>query len=188
VSCFNKFSVPSALQHHEKSCLLNKPVLETVEKGSIKFKNFHYQQFQDYIAFLDFESVLPPESKLCADCNSLRCKCDKSFTEIVSHQEPIAYCFIILNKNNEIIHNKSYAGEDAADHFINHLLDIHEDWVVDLFNESKKWKFQITNKSHLTARSGVIFAINIFGIVSSVVIMTTSQENIWVPLASHAIC
>jgi len=137
VNCFNRFSLKSSLEKHEQICLLNKPVKETLQTGDIEFENHNRKHFQDYIAFLDFECALSPDSKLCSDCNSLRCKCDKSFTEIVSHQEPIAYCFIILNGKNEIIHEKTYAGENAADHFINHLMECHEEWIGELLSTCK---------------------------------------------------
>jgi len=80
VNCFNKFTTQLVLDKHEKCCLIRKPVRERASPGTIQFKNFHFQHFQDFVGFLDFESVLTPESKLCDNCNSLRCKCDKSFS------------------------------------------------------------------------------------------------------------
>jgi len=40
---------------------------------------------------------------------------------------------LILHKN-EIIHEKTYFGENAADHFIEHLIDIHDSWLNNALN------------------------------------------------------
>ena len=132
LNCFNKFTLKTALKNHEKICLINNPVKEIVEEGQVHFKNHQFQHPQDYIGFLDFECALDPESKLCNDCQSLRCKCDRSFSEIVSHQDPIAFSFLILNQNNKIVHEYTFAGENAAEVFIDHLLECYEIWVKSL--------------------------------------------------------
>ena len=137
LNCFNKFSYKISLQKHEKICMINKPIIEKTEDGVIKFKKYHYQHLRDYIGFLDFECVLKPNSKLCKDCRSLRCKCDKSFSEIVTHQEPIAFSFVIVNNQDKIIHEKTFAGENAARVFIYHLNELYEEWLEELFDTSK---------------------------------------------------
>lgn len=157
LNCFNKFTLRSSLKNHEKSCLINKPIKEVVQEGKIHFKNHQFQHSQDYIGFLDFECVLEPNSKLCDDCQSLRCKCDKSFSEIVSHQEPIAFSFVVLNQENKIIHEFTFAGENAAEVFINHLLECYENWVKSLLetihpmnlSQDEQLAFENTNDCYL---------------------------------------
>ncbi len=140
LNCFNKFTLKTSLANHEKYCLISKPVIEVTSKGKIQFKNHHYQHPQDYIGFLDFECVLEPDSKQCQDCQSLRCKCDKSFSELVTHQEPIAFSFVLLNEKNQIIHEYTFAGENAAEVFIDHLLDLHKEKIETLLNTIQPMK------------------------------------------------
>lgn len=140
LNCFNKFYQKKKLISHEKNCMISKPVIEIAEKGKIQFRNHHHQHPQDYIGFLDFECVLEPDSKQCQDCQSLRCKCDKSFSEIVTHQEPIAFSFVILKGESEIIHEHTFAGENAAEVFIDHLMEYYEKHIRDLFETIQPMK------------------------------------------------
>jgi hypothetical protein len=134
LNCFNCFSVETALKSHQEICLINKPIKEIASPGKITFKNPHYQHKQDYIGFLDFECMLSPNANPCDDCRSLRCKCDKSFSEIVTHQEPIAFSFVIVDSNNSIVHEHTFAGENAADVFIEHLTECEEEWLCRLLH------------------------------------------------------
>jgi len=137
VNCLNGFSSKRILEKHEETCCLNKPRLEVIsDEKTMKFKNYQNQHPLEYIAFLDFECVLPKTATKCPDCTHLRCKCDRSFTETVADQHPITYCLIILDQNNEIIHKKTHSGLNAADHLINHLLEEEETWINSLFNEN----------------------------------------------------
>jgi hypothetical protein len=137
LNCLNKFSLKSALNSHQEICLVNKPILEETKWGYINFKNHHHIHRQDYIGFLDFESTLSPNANHCSNCSSLRCKCDKSFSEIVSHQEPIAFSFVIVDSNNTIIHEYTFAGENAADIFVSHLLECKKQWLSKLLHTKK---------------------------------------------------
>jgi len=97
LSCFNRFSNVQLLKTHERICHSKKSIIEDVPSAgkTIRFKNFVNQHMQNYIGFLDFECLLRPETvnPKCVDCRSIRCKCDKSFTEIINHQEPFALQF-----------------------------------------------------------------------------------------------
>ena len=132
LNCFNKFTTETSLHKHQEICLINKAIKEIVEEGKIEFSNHHFQHQQDYIGFLDFECVLTPNSQRCSDCNSLRCKCDKSYSQIITHQEPIAFSFVVLNNKNTIIHEYTFAGENASDVLVTHLLECHELWLQTL--------------------------------------------------------
>jgi len=107
------------------------------------YKNTHFNKHQnqhkyDFVGFLDFECTLQPGSKLCQDCRSLRCKCDKSFSEVVSHQDPIAFSFVVLNQNDEIVHEHTFAGPDAGTVFMNHLMEFSKNYVDPLLLSAKK--------------------------------------------------
>lgn len=135
--CLSSFSKPDVLQKHETLCILNSPKSESVPaKGSkyekIKFKNLEKQHKLEYTAYLDFECVLPTCDTYCHSCERLKCKCDSSFTDVLSKQKPIAFSFLVLGPNKKIIHEYSYAGEDAHIHLVEHLLEQQELWIENL--------------------------------------------------------
>jgi len=143
--CLNYFHSDSALEEHERICYTKRATLEEVPfKGQqLGFTNVAYQHMQNFIGFLDFECLLKPNSELrkCLDCRSARCKCDKSFTEILNHQDPFAYSFVVLDSSNNIIHEKTYVGKDAASHFIDHLLNCWDTWITKMLFVSKAMIF-----------------------------------------------
>jgi len=142
-NCLNYFYSEQKMEKHKQICCLNKPRMEmTPENPILKFKNVKNQHPVEYIAYLDFECVLPQKTIMCEECSHLRCKCDRSFTHITTNQLPISYCFIVLDMNSQIIHEKSYSGENAADHFVEHLLKEEEDWIKPLFSTLKEMKLQ----------------------------------------------
>lgn len=149
LNCLNTFSVPNLFKQHQTICCLNKPRKEEVSREPIlQFKNFKFQHPLEYIAFLDFECILPKNYETCPECSHLRCKCDRSFTHIVSNQEPIAYSFVILDQNNKIIHEKTHIGENAANHFIDHLLQQQNLWISKLFSYFKELKLNEKEEQH----------------------------------------
>jgi len=143
-NCFNSFSNKELRNNHEKICSLNKARIEEVpEKGDniIKFKNFERTHRLDYIAYVDFECVLNPNcSEICAECSSLKCKCDASYIEDINAQLPICYSFLVLGPNRKIVHEDTYVGEDAHVRFVAHLLEQERLWISDLL----QMKNQIT--------------------------------------------
>lgn len=143
--CLNRFGSDDVLEAHERICHTKRVTLETLPREGEKlcFTNFNRQHMQNFVGYLDFECLLSPNTQVrnCPDCKSTRCKCDKSFSEIVNHQDPFAYSFVIVNSENQIIHEKTYVGENAASHFINHLLDCWDNWLARLLFTSKDMIF-----------------------------------------------
>jgi hypothetical protein len=141
LNCFSRFNSERTLSEHERLCCLNKPRLEIVpEKNvddTIRFKNTERQHPLEYVAFLDFESALPKKENFCVVCKTLKCKCDTSFTEIISDQEAIGYSFLVLGPDEKIIHERSFMGNNAATDFVQHLLNEENKWVKCLLGESK---------------------------------------------------
>jgi len=134
LNCLSSFSIKPARDKHEKICMANKPRLEkTPEEGKnwIFFKNYERKHWLDFIAYLDFECVLPDANDKCEFCMGLKCKCDKfqSSTKVVSHQLPICYSFVVLDNFNSIIHEHTYAGPDAHLNFMEHLLQQEDNWI-----------------------------------------------------------
>ena len=134
-NCFKEFGTEKLLQEHVGYCITNRGVVELTPDmmyKCMKFVDFQKTHMQDFIGFLDFECLLKPQTQHCDVCSSLRCKCDKSFTEITTTQEPIAFSFVVVNAENKIMHEKTYVGEDAAEVFVDHLIDCWDDWLEDL--------------------------------------------------------
>ena len=139
-NCLNGFSSTEIKDQHIKLCSVNKPRIEnTPEEGNnfISFKHYERKHFLDYIAYLDFECVLPNSKQKCMTCNSLKCKCDCSFTDEINRQEPICYSFLVLGENDKVVHEKTFSGLNAHIHFIEHLLQQEEIWIKDLLNTFK---------------------------------------------------
>jgi len=108
-------------------------------KEVISFKNFHHQYMKELIAFVDFECILPKEKKKTCDvCTSLRCKCDKSYTDVLSQQLPIGYSFVVLQQD-EIIHEQTYMGENAGLNFVQHLLEEEKNGSKIYYSSKFKW-------------------------------------------------
>lgn len=158
VNCLNGFSSKTMLKKHEEICCLHKPRVEKCpEETTLKFKNFQNQHPLEYIAFLDFECVLPKIEHKCLECAKLRCKCDRSFTSPMTDQFPVTYSLLILDQNSQIIHENTYSGDDAADHLINHLIEQEDEWIGNLFKDiqpinmsSKDWSsFHATKQCYL---------------------------------------
>lgn len=140
VNCLNFFQTPRIRDQHMELCSMNRPRIErTPEPGQnvIKFKNFEHQHRLEYVAFLDFECILPSAARQCVECNSLKCKCDCSFTTDIHHQLPITYSFVILGPHDKILHEHTYSGDDAHKNFINHLLNQEESWIKTLLQDKK---------------------------------------------------
>ena len=143
INCFNSFSKKEILEKHEELCSINKPKLEkTPQKGSsqeiIKFRSYEKKHKIEYSAYLDFESILPDCDSFCEICQRLYCKCDASYTDTISKQKPIAFSFLVLGPNKKIIHEYSYAGNDAHVHCVQHLLEQEKNWVKHLLSTEKE--------------------------------------------------
>ena len=140
LNCFNSFYSKQSRDNHTFSCIFNKARLEQVlaePDNVVKFKNYEHQHELDYVAFLDFECILPDVTEKCTECSSLKCKCDASYIKNIHAQLPITYSFLILGPNDEIIHEKTHSGKDAHVHFLRHLLDEEESWIKPLLYSSQ---------------------------------------------------
>lgn len=130
--CLNAFSRFEVRNNHEKICCMHKPVVEIVpdkENAVLKFNKFENQCPVEMIAFLDFECVLPiiSDENICAQCESLKCKCDLSYTKPITNQEVFCYSFIIIDQKNKILFKETYSGNDAVKQFIEVLLELESD-------------------------------------------------------------
>lgn len=131
-NCLNKFSTKKKREKHIELCGNHNSRIERApEPGAdqIYFKKYENQFPQDLIGYLDFECELPKTSNQCELCHTLRCKCDTSYTRFETEQKPICFSFIILNKDCDIMYNKTFSGKNAGDIFINDLLLQEKIWI-----------------------------------------------------------
>jgi len=149
LNCLNSFRTKKKRDEHTENCFMNKARMETVpnEKSNvIKFKNFEHQHELDFIAFLDFECILPENTERCSECSSLKCKCDTSFIKDINQQLPITYSFVIIGPNEQIIHERTYSGKEAHLDFLNHILDEEDAWIRPLFETKKGMNYTYEDK------------------------------------------
>ena len=137
-NCLNKFYTKSNRDKHYQRCILNKAQIEKVpdeRNNIIKFEKYENQFYENLVGYLDFESSLEKLGNKCETCNTLRCKCDYSYTRYENIQKPICFSFIIVDKNNKIVYEKNYSGKNAADVFLNDLLLQEKVWIKGKLNE-----------------------------------------------------
>ena len=138
LNCMSSFSSKDVRNKHEQICMANKPRREETpspELGRhiVRFRRHERKHWLDYIAYLDFECILPNTKDVCKNCSSLKCKCDNiSATRIINNQIPICYSFVVLDSHDNIIHEHTYIGPDAHLDFMAHLLKQEEEWMEDL--------------------------------------------------------
>jgi len=152
LNCLSSFNSSRTRKEHESLCMMNRPRLEKTptDNNWVYFKNYERKHWLDYIAYLDFECVLPNSKQKCDVCTSLKCKCDQaqSGTTIINEQKPICYSFVILDRHNKIIHERTHIGPNSHINFLEHLLEQEELWIKGLL-ESKihlNMSFQDTAK------------------------------------------
>ena len=142
-NCLNKFSNETNRSNHMKICILNRAQIEKVpdeKNNKIKFVKHENKFYENLVGYLDFECSLEKLGNKCDICNTMRCKCDYSYTRYENIQKPICFSFIIVDKNNEIIYEKNYSGENASDVFLNDLLIQEKIWISQKLNEIIKMK------------------------------------------------
>ncbi len=74
----------------------------------MKFKNYAKAYEPSYLCFYDFESILVDDSS-------------NAFTCVKQHHFAIAYAFIMVNRNKEVVRRGSYCGKDCVNYFIQRM-------------------------------------------------------------------
>jgi hypothetical protein len=139
-NCINKFSKKKNRDEHFIYCSSNKPRMENVPdhtNNKIQFLRYENQYMKELCAYLDFESELPKTGLVCKICETLRCKCDMSYTLFESEHKPICFSFVIVNSENDILYQKTYSGKNAGDVFVDDLLNQEKMWLYKYLNDSK---------------------------------------------------
>ena len=123
-NCLCKFSSPGVMNEHLELCRKNKPqkIVLPVPGDKIVFKN-HIKKFKAPITgFYDFESAMSVPDSPCMSCTNIS-TCHHS-TTVEAVQTAVTYSLILVNQDNRIIHSNTYSGNDCAEKFVSHLLDL----------------------------------------------------------------
>lgn len=142
-NCLNKFSIKQSRDNHYNSCILNRSQIEKVpneKNNKIKFTKYENQFYENIVGYLDFECELSQINDVCEICKIIRCECETSYTRLESIHKPICFSFAIINKNNKILYEKTYSGENACDVFLDDLLDQEKIWIKTYLDEIKEMK------------------------------------------------
>ena len=98
-----------SLKDHKDLCPGEITQLKFPPAGTkVKFQNYAKAYEPSYICFYDFESIL-------IDASSNRASCVKK------QHYAIAYAYIIVNRNKEVVRSGSYCGRDCVNNFIHTL-------------------------------------------------------------------
>lgn len=151
LNCLNNFRTKGTRDSHMENCTINKARMEiTPSNGDniVKFKNFEHQHELEYIAYLDFECILPENHEKCSECSSLKCKCDSSFIKDINSQLPVTYSFVVIGPDNKIIHERTKSCLDAHIDFLGHLLDEEDKWIKNLLETKNPMYFSQKDASN----------------------------------------
>ena len=121
-NCLHKFSHSVLLERHEEVCFREKPRAIELSDEPIEFSKYDAQHKLPLVGFFDFESNCKSveEDNQCLKCSE-GSKCTHK-TKIEQHQEPSAYCLIIVDPDGKIVYRRSYTGPDPVNHMITNLM------------------------------------------------------------------
>lgn len=151
VNCLSSFTRRESRDKHTVSCMKRKGVLEKVpEAGNNKiFFSKHQNTFkQDLVGYLDFECELSHLDEKCVKCSTIRCKCDESYTRKEHVQNPICFSFIIINRQGQVLHENTFAGDNAGEKFLDGLFELEAEWIKPYLNTYTAMK-PLTHNQHL---------------------------------------
>ena len=132
-NCLCCFSTPKILEEHRVLCRQKKTQKVVLPKtgDTLQFKNYMKKFEVPLIAFFDFEAIQKDPQSHCIYCQTGQSDdpdiaplwCEHAIA-IDAVQEAITYSLLVLKYDGSIVHQNVYTGEDCADAFIAHLLDL----------------------------------------------------------------
>lgn len=143
LNCLNSFYSKEKRDKHMTICCLNRPRKEETPNDKekiIKFKNFEHQSKLEYFGFLDFECILPDIQKKCPQCQTLKCKCENSYTLDIHEQIPITYSLVIIGPNETVIHERTKSCRNAHFDLVEHLLEQENLWIKEVLQVKEEMK------------------------------------------------
>ena len=130
--CIARFSSEEKMKQHTEVCKNPGEILKPIrtfkkpgEKLAFEKPWLKYPHF--YTGFVDFESNLIKNNsteKSCVNCIEKKIKCEHSYTDCLSNHVAVNYCFIIVDRDCNVVYEKVYTGDDAVTNFINTICDL----------------------------------------------------------------
>ena len=133
INCLSSFSTQEKLDEHQLVCLKNEVQrIVTPEEGKkLKFQN-HVNCFgHEFIGFADFEARLVPfdrtSHKKCKNCQELGdiSLCSHE-TTILNEQEPTCYSLVFVDREKNIVFQRTEVAEDVMPLFFQALDDAQD--------------------------------------------------------------
>nr|XP_053653688.1 uncharacterized protein LOC128703146 [Cherax quadricarinatus] len=94
-SCLMKLNTQKELNLHEEGCKINQTLVFPPEGQTVRFKNYSHTHSSEYIGFFDLECALDNSSPA---------------GNIEARHKAIAYCYVIFDRRDQIVHVESYRG------------------------------------------------------------------------------
>lgn len=162
--CFASFRSKNAKIEHERWCKNGRKTIIDFEKDfgrKIEFTKF-WSTFPHLLCgFVDFESLLQKTEdfgkEVCNLCEKLALEtCKHSYTYSYHSHKAISYTFIVVDRENNVRHQKIYTGEDAAQNFLSTLVELQPFFSTILtsyqemdFTEENKLQYEKMQNCHL---------------------------------------
>lgn len=163
LNCFTGFcgsDKEGDLKRHKKLCYQNEPQKIKIPKegDSIVFKN-HVNCFKaNYLLFFDFETChIKPKYKCKKKCDEKSCP---HRTTIEAVQKPIIVSYILIDRDEKIIRQRTFTGYDCVDLFLTDLFEIESELVESLsvnaplkMSQSDEEKFEKATNCHICKKA-----------------------------------
>lgn len=140
--CLTHFGREDLLNTHKEYCKEHDPVkiLMPKEGEKVKFKDFNRSMKVPFAVYADLECMLKPVQSEEEVIGPKRC-----YTEKYQKHEAISFCYYIVQDGNHYGEPKEYFGEDAAQEFVNHLLEeSHE--ISQLYSTESALPMELTQE------------------------------------------
>ena len=141
-NCLSFFYNKKTLKAHISTCNNFQPQrVKVPEDGEVlEFEREQKCLMLPVIVFFDFESV-NHKSPTCTLCKSDECTHKK--TVELTQQVPICYSAIAVSREREVIWQVSHSGYDSAQHFVDTLLQMEEQFILHIKqNQDMIWTQQ----------------------------------------------
>lgn len=150
-NCLQRFKRKSTFKNHIAMCNENRTqkVIIPPKDTFMEFDCLRKSYPLPLIGFADFEAAMT-ECEYCSICSDAR-KCTHSTTYINEHK-PFAFCLMIFDRNNEIVLEFTYAGDDCVERLLTCLLE-NEDRLKALFNKNLPMTFTENDRVHFESTS-----------------------------------
>ena len=126
-NCFLRFQSLEALQSHHEWCLSKTGQINKLPfpGEKVSYTSRSREVMYPYFFVYDFETYNKPVARGCSCSDDKIDKCTHK-TKIITEQQAFAYGFVMVDRYGKVVESLSYIGDDAAEHFVQTLLEVTE--------------------------------------------------------------